>query len=152
MNRTRIILYILISFLYSGKNFAQSKTDSLLKIIHTRNKDTVMASAINGLSSLYIYTDINAAAKYADSALLLSKELKYAKGIAEALNTKGVISANHNDYKNALTYLNTGYKIFTVLQNKDGQAKILSNIGIVYDLQGEYDLAMDYYSKTLAIN
>ncbi len=152
MNRIFFLFFLSFSFLSFKKSLAQTKSDSLLKITQSPHKDSSVAIAFNGLANLFIYTDINTAWKYSDSALALARKLALPKEIAEALNTKGVININRNEYAKAFACLNAAYKIFTALHNKAGQARIQSNIGIIYDLQGEYDTALVYYKKTLTLN
>lgn len=146
-------LLLFLSFLSIKDCFAQqNKVDSLLRIVSEGKKDSCTASALNSLANLFIYKDIAKAQQYSDTALALALQTNCPFQVAEALNNKGVISLNQNNYRLANLYLHGANKLFVVLKNKNGETRVQSNIGILYDLQGEYDTALVYYRRALALN
>jgi tetratricopeptide (TPR) repeat protein len=61
------------------------------------------------------------------------------------------VYCKQGDYAKALEYYFKALRINEEIENKEGQAINLGNIGNVYSDQGNYAKALDYYFKALKI-
>lgn len=96
--------------------------------------DKTIKSKIDSLDKLaykYTYINIDTAILYADSALALSKEINYKKGIAKALKNKGSIGKNNGD-ENAEKYLLETIKIGEELCDTPLVSSTYSILGQLY--------------------
>ncbi|MDP3147087.1 tetratricopeptide repeat protein [Sediminibacterium sp.] len=88
---------------------------------------------------------------YGNRAVVTAKKFKIPMQEAQALNNIGIIYYNGGKYPEALHNYFNGYKIASLINDKEEQSILLSNIGAVYDEQAKYDKAMEYYLKSQQI-
>jgi tetratricopeptide (TPR) repeat protein len=99
----------------------------------------------------YIMTDYDSSMKYANKALILSKENEIKNEEATALNTIGGIYFYQGKYKESmLCYIETA-KIWEKAGNKKELASSYNNIGNVYYYQANFDKAIEYYQLSINI-
>ncbi len=127
------------------------RIDSLENLLQTAKKDTNKVNILNQLCLKYISINREKAFEYGRQGLFLAEQLKFKKGIAESLNTIGVVYLRQSKYEKALTY----YQKSLILSKKSGSkrlmARSLNNIADVYYFQGNYEKAIDYYLYSLRI-
>lgn len=103
------------------------------------------------------------ALEYYSRALKIDEELKDKSGIAANLGNIGNVfmylgnestdvKKRNYLYKKAINYFNEALKIDEELDDKNGIAVNLGNIGNIYNYEQEYDTALIYYLKALKIN
>jgi Flp pilus assembly protein TadD len=86
------------------------------------------------------------------------KELKTAEKLTNNKADLGVIylciGFDYNklgDLNNALLYYDRQLEIYRNLNDEEGESKALNNIGVIYQNQGNYDKALEYYNKSLRL-
>lgn len=87
----------------------------------------------------------------AAEALILSQELNFMDGKANALKGIGLAYYVLGDYLEALNYWKRSMQLFDTLGNNAGVANMLSNIGAVHFNQGDDANALDYYLQALRV-
>ncbi|MEO9870746.1 tetratricopeptide repeat protein [Ekhidna sp.] len=69
----------------------------------------------------------------------------------DALNSTGVNLYHQGEYVEALKYYLRANKIYEELEDPENIAKSYNNIGIIYKLFNNYELAIEYYQESLEI-
>jgi tetratricopeptide (TPR) repeat protein len=162
--RIRILAAFLI--LISSFSFAQQqrKTDSLKTVIRTAKTDTAKVQALNNLSLFYWDTNADTSLK------LLNESLGFANQMAGPKRAYWLAVVNENlgnyyiyvgDAVKALGHFSVSITCWdTVLAHADSsrvasytQSKsvAMGNMGLAYELQGNYPKALEYYFEALAI-
>lgn len=85
---------------------------------------------------------------YVNKALDLAKELRYQKGILDALNTLGTLAIQLGKYDHAIDQFESILDSAEVVNYPVGKAKAFRGLGNVYDFKGEYEKAFDYFSQS----
>ena len=80
----------------------------------------------------------------------LHRELQNPEGEAQTLNNIAVI-LKKNDPEEAIQYCKRALSISESIQDKDGQATHLHNLGAIYSELNELEVAVGYYSAALEI-
>ncbi|OFY62846.1 MAG: hypothetical protein A3H98_09765 [Bacteroidetes bacterium RIFCSPLOWO2_02_FULL_36_8] len=125
-----------------------------------------MAASYNNIGSIYKNKgDYDMALKFLYKALTIYEELGDKKGISSAYINIGIIYKSQNEYDKALTLYFKALSIFKELGAKRGIAMSYNNIGIIHKNKGDksrqigdsvkashdYDMAMEFYGKSLSI-
>jgi tetratricopeptide (TPR) repeat protein len=63
----------------------------------------------------------------------------------------GVVEWYRENHPQALDYYSRALSIHTEIGDREGEGRTLNNIGLVYNMQGEYTTALDYYTRSLQI-
>ena len=138
----------------------QNKIDSLRSLLKKDKEDTNKVNHLNKFGWELMYSNPDTSIVLGNQAVKLSEKIEWKKGIANSLGNLGFYNYLKGDFPKTLDYyfkaLKTDEELFNSSSNggrregaKIGIAKRLSNIGIVYDDQGDYPKALDYYFKAL---
>jgi tetratricopeptide (TPR) repeat protein len=152
-NRLKTLLFLSIFFLLqNGLAIAQSnKADSLKTVLSQAQNDSNKVTTLLALSKLYFETDPNLSIKYAGDAQKLAESLLYYKGVALGYKNVGIGYYMQSDYFNAIQNWNASLRAYIKINDKTGEANILSNLGAVYFNQADDIKALDYYIKALKL-
>lgn len=82
---------------------------------------------------------------------LLEETNQINDGLGTALNNIGLVYKNKNEYDKALDFYERGLKVYTDINDKQGEARALGNIGKIYNRKGENSKAISTCKKGLAI-
>jgi two-component system sensor histidine kinase/response regulator len=144
---TLSLLFLSISFCYP-----QSGEIALLnEELKGTASDTIQVNVYCALSKFYWYRNPDSAILMADQALELARKYNFKKGIALSCVNKGVALVAKGRYPDALRCHLEALKISEELKIKGLTGNNFNNIGIVYATMGNYDKAIIYYEKALAI-
>ena len=136
--------------------------DSVLKIYHQSNHDTIKMKVIQQLSEELYNEEIWP--KYND--LLRSKAKKSLENktyqtereklllqqwYSSALNNVGYLAESRGNFQTALTYYEKCLKIQLDIHHKGGIATTYSNMGIVHENLGNINKALKLYEKCLSL-
>ncbi len=129
----------------------KTKSDSLLKIIHTTKNDSIKIGCILSLAELYSYQNPNKALKYTiiakEFSFITNNKIQYAKSLRET----GWYYYKLGNYSDALKNYFDALKVYSKNEIKYTSAT-LSNIGDIYLEQKDYEKAKEYYNKALLID
>jgi len=111
--------------------------------------DTVRVKTLISIASFYKNDTPDSTIYFSNNALLLSKKIKFKKGICESEMAIAVALANKSEYEQAIQHL----KIALVYSELPTQkANIFGNIGLCYHDMGDYQKALEYYQQSYDLN
>lgn len=138
-----LLLRILVPF--------QAITDSL-EMRLSNLKDSQKVDLLNKISKKYWRTNPPKSLELSKRAYKLAKQLNYAKGIGDALNSLGVNNIIRGNFDEAFEYLNKSLQIRDSLKDRRGISNIYHDLGIVYSNLGKIDQSIRFNLKSLEIN
>ena len=111
-----------------------------------------MADALNERSyAYYIKGDLNASIEALKQSISLFEKINDTKNLVVIQSNLGSIYKEQKDYLKAFNSFNTSLKIIRELKLKTSEARILAEIGDIYSILDELDLAMEYFDESLTI-
>ena len=111
-----------------------------------------MADALNERSyAHYIKGDLNASIEALKQSISLFEKINDTKNLVVIQSNLGSIYKEQKDYLKAFNSFNTSLKIIRELKLKTSEARILAEIGDIYSILDELDLAMEYFDESLTI-
>ena len=134
--------------LFALSNFAQSKADSLLKVIET-STDKEKANLYCKLAWEYFGKDYDKFNQYSTEGYkvaLKSKSLYYQ---AYAMRQIGIYHDVNGDAKKSIYYIDSALKINRKINDEGGIIACLSSLGIVHYNAGNYSKALPLYIESL---
>ena len=154
MKKLLFLLAILVTTRQSRAQLqGQARIDSLLPQLPKTIEDTNKVNLLTDLSFTYNSIDPDEGIKFGKEGLALAQKLNWKKGMANANRTIGVNYAyGKSEYERSLEYYLAGLKLFEEAGEKNGTARILSNIGVVYWYQADYPKALKYYFDALKLD
>jgi tetratricopeptide (TPR) repeat protein len=150
MRLTYTVLFVL-AFLTLKAQYS-SILDSLTNRLMKVEDDTVRVNILNQMASEVFFTDPDEIIDYAQSALEISEEIEYAKGIAQAYNNLGIYYRVKGIYDKAIDYFFHSLEIMENLEDEEGIARSYNLIGILYYYLNNLELSLEYYQKALELN
>ncbi|MGC3943929.1 MAG: tetratricopeptide repeat-containing sensor histidine kinase [Chryseolinea sp.] len=141
-----IFLVLLVSLFTFTQILAQSKADSLRRVLNNNPSDSVKVRTLIALSSHNQYVDFRQARVYADEALSLATKLEDLPTKVAAYQNKAVLLTMSGDYSAALRYDNLTLENDILLKDSTNISRDYNNIGNDYYDLGEYDDAFFYFS------
>ena len=111
-----------------------------------------MADALNERSyAHYIKGDLNASIEALKQSISLFEKINDTKNLVVIQYNLGSIYKEQKDYLKAFNSFNNSLKIIRELKLKTSEARILSEIGDIYIILDELDLAIEYFDESLTI-
>ncbi|HKP53638.1 MAG TPA: tetratricopeptide repeat protein [Chloroflexia bacterium] len=111
----------------------------------------VRAKALHGLGVLTANQGEHAQARnLMEEAVALYREVREPQGVADALNSLGLIAC-HQDDPHAQLYFEESLALQRALGNNYGVAAVLHNLGMMAEDQGEYAQAEPLYEESLLL-
>ena len=111
-----------------------------------------MASALNERSyAHYIKGDLNRSIEVLKQSISLFEKINDTKNLVVIQSNLGSIYKEQKDYLKAFNSFNSSLKIIRDFKLKTSEARILAQIGDIYNTLDELDLAMEYFDKSLTI-
>jgi signal transduction histidine kinase len=145
-----IITFFLITTICFSQNQKNNVLDSLLQISKSQ-KEFELVNTLNEISWEFKNSDIDSAFYYARKSLETSKKLKDGKSIASSYNSLANCFEAIGKLDSATVYHQKGLDLKLEIGHKIGAADSYNNLGIVYDLKGDFALALENYFKALKI-
>ena len=148
-DKTTKYLTLFILWLLAQVSLGQNaKIDSLLSELQG-SQDTTRIILLNQIAFEFWNSDVESAHNYAQSALELSKEIDFAKGIAWSNTNIGLYNYFIGEYEQALACYANALDAIQDQQTLEIHSYTLSRIGNLYRLKGKYDSAIYYYKQSL---
>lgn len=140
---------ITVSVSFGQKN----KIDSLNKLLSGSIEDTVRVRYLNMLSwSQKSIGEYDQSRESADRALVLSEKIGFRKGIADALNMKGVAWVEQGNYSRALEFYQRSLEISREINDKRGLASAYNNIALIHYNVGSFGKALENFELAVKLN
>jgi signal transduction histidine kinase len=147
------ILYLMLTVSCS---FAQNKEEKIvdsLKIELKKTKiDTVKINILNEICRYYFYESPVIGLEYSETALDLSKKIKWKKGIAVAYNHLGVCYWISKKSEKSIDCFQKSLVYYKELKDQDNIADNYNHLGTVYGEINNHKKALDYYNAAYKIN
>ncbi len=115
-------------------------------------QDSIRVYALNTRFKETYRSDLQGARLYLDSAHALAKKANHKWGEAWSYRYYGIYHSSKNEYYSALTCLMEGKKIFSSLNDINGQSACLNGMANIVSDQGDYEKALAYYQETISLN
>lgn len=157
MKNKKIIILFLLCFCIFDAMAQFSILDSLNVELKKWEKkkgvgaDTMKVILLNDIGWEVMYSNPDSAILISEKALVISKRVKWEKGIAASYGSLGSYYYLKSDYTKALDYYFRALKSNENSGNRKRAANNLNNIGIIYKEQANYEKALEYYSRALEI-
>ncbi|MCB2220802.1 MAG: tetratricopeptide repeat protein [Bacteroidetes bacterium] len=145
---TILLMLMIVSLKAQYASLLDSLTNRLMQV----ENDTARVNILNQLASEVFFTDPDEIIDYAESALKISEEIDYQKGIAQAYNNLGIYYRVKGIYEKAIDYFFHSLEIMEDLNDKEGIARSYNLIGIIYYYLNNLELSLEYYQKALVLN
>ncbi|MFI5133092.1 MAG: ATP-binding protein [Chitinophagales bacterium] len=139
-------MVILFLFLSSPVVLAQqiNKRDSLLHLLISAKEDTNKVRTLLRLAKYYEANNQDSSIYYLEKSKALSESLKFISGFFEYYQQLSIVSFTKGQYDKAMEENNTALGLARKLKDSSLVVIILNHIGIVYGLQQEYKIQLDY--------
>ena len=149
-----LLFYIVL--LYTGSYvkpiFAQqAKIDSLEMVLKTPIHDTTRINVFNNLVRVFLLSRPDSAVFYATKAETLAKQLKNTRKECAAINNKGKGYWKVGNLPKALQSFNESYSIALKNNYQPLVFTNLTNIALVYESMGNYEVSIRYHHKLLQL-
>jgi serine phosphatase RsbU (regulator of sigma subunit) len=130
---------------------AQSKADSVVKLLDKTGEDTNRVVLYQELRKLYGYNSPTKSFEYAKLALELAQKINYLRGTASAYAGLGSFYRQQGDYAKATEYQLLALKIYEKIGKYTGISAANNNLGVLYYRQGNWQEALKYYRRALLL-
>jgi len=151
LKHVRTLFFSLTFFIVSSLMLtaqAQSKIDSLEKVLKTTLPDSARLSALVALSAEYQFQDFARSITYGEQALTLAEKLNLPAYQVKAFQAYAFLMTISGDYSSSLRYDNLSLELDVAAKDSVGIARDYNNIGNDYYDLGEYDDAYFYFTQS----
>lgn len=137
------------SFVFAGN---QSRIDSLLNLINTKEQDTNYVNRLNELGYAFLNQGMyDKSLLYGKQALSAAKKLNYYSGHFASLDLIGSSYRNRGEYEKAIAYYFELLKLHEQKNNKMWLFPTLGTIGTLYSEQKNFTMALHYFKQSLQL-
>jgi len=148
--KIRIVIFILLIFT-GNLLHSQDKLyiDSLINLLKNEKVDSSKVNILNEISWEYSYSLPDKCIEYAKKAIILSEEINFSKGMADAYKNIG------NSYKNqsldieAIENYKKAIEIYKKINFYEGIARSMNNIGLIKHNQAYYNESLEILLEAL---
>ena len=151
-----ILTYNHLGVFYKNLNEFSKETDfynQALKLLEAHPNEKLLARTYNNIANMYwLNGELNNALKYNTKALELKKKIH--AGPIDMVNSylsMGSVLRSLKQYKAAAEQFNMGLKIANKIGNKNHQAILLKNLGVLYSLMKQYNKALAYHKESMGL-
>lgn len=153
-----LVFFFAIAFCSIG--FSQEKEiDSLKRVLKVTKIDTAKVNIFNNIANRFKEINPDSTAYFAQKATTLSKQINYKFGLANAYVNSGNSNIILGNYKLATAFFNKAKLEYQAIldddsdnkQVKNGLARALASLGIVFSQEGNYYAALENYQKALKL-
>ena len=148
------MLFALIITFCTKFSLAQDykKIDSLHKKLALTTNDTARVWALHDLAIIYLYSNNDSSARFAQQALVLSRNINYTRGEIRSMNDIGNALSITGSYSSAIEIFLSALEKSENLKDERMKATSLGNLAEAYNEQGDFKQAIRYTTSSLAID
>jgi serine phosphatase RsbU (regulator of sigma subunit) len=145
--RYHILVFVLLSVFrsYAG----DPDTLSLIKLLKQNIPDTEKANIYVKLSDLYLRSNFETSAQYAENAITLARKIGYKKAEAGGLNMLGEMHYRKGEFREAEDKFGRALGYYLELHDAEGIAESKNHLGTVCYKRGNNELAIKYFMEAL---
>lgn len=121
------------------------------KVLIESKEDSNKVNALLALSNEHRSSNPTRAVQYAMEAKNLSEKINYLPGLAYSYKGLGLVYVMQGKYIETIENYEKALAVFDSLDDRRGQANILSNVGTVYFNQADDAKALEFYLKALRV-
>ncbi len=149
MLRSALCAHLLAAFLPA---FGQDPVvDSLKAVLRSGGPDSSRVLTLLELSAQYYRTDAAEARKLATEARDLAGSSGYTNGLARAHKAIGMSHYFQENWVDCLVEWKLALETFRSINDRNGEANMLNNLGAVHFNGGDDKAALDYYLESLRV-
>lgn len=145
-----IALMTVIVFICRSVNVSGQKAvaDNLEKLLAVEKQDSNRIKLMWQMAGAMDIYDPNRALLLSQTALYLSKEIKYTEGQSKSLGALANTFVKLGNYPRAVSFYLEKLKLEEQRDAPRNLASVLMNLGVVYVLQEDYKKALEYYAQS----
>lgn len=160
MKKTYTIATLFFVAIFSSIGYSQTTAiDSLKRVLRVAKTDTSKVTIYNTLANNFKEINPDSTTFYATKAMILSQKTSNSFGLATSYINIGNANIILGNYKNATTFFSKAKNEFEKLaandeknkKIKNGLARSLASLGVIYSQEGNYYVALEYYQKALKL-
>lgn len=142
--------FLILCFVFA-QGQQQEIIDSLKKSLPSLKQDSAIVKAYHNIA--YYSADVNPAEaiRYAKLAIAAAEKMGWKKALASSHMQWGNGLNNTGDYVHAIEHFDKAYKYYDTIEDKNGMAMALCNIGTAYMRQSNHTESLNYYFKALKL-
>ena len=160
MKKTYTIAMLFFVAIFSSIGYSQTTAiDSLKRVLRVAKTDTTKVNIYNSLANNFKEINPDSTTFYATKAMILSQKTSNSFGLATSYINNGNANIILGNYKNATTFFSKAKTEFEKLaandeknkKIKNGLARSLASLGVIYSQEGNYYVALEHYQKALKL-
>ncbi|MFM9986888.1 MAG: SpoIIE family protein phosphatase [Flavobacteriales bacterium] len=114
--------------------------------------DSTKGRLADDISYIYYSFDLDSSIRYARISGEFARKCGDVNLLAQSYNSVGVCMINKSALMSALENFNEAYELYHSANNKQGEAKMLNNLGVIYTELGEIKNSIEKYKLSYSIN
>jgi len=146
-----LIIFLVMSLAISQQAVAND-IDSLKNVLQTNIPDSARIDLLIDLSKKLYGVDADEAIKHSKEAIGISEKNNDTYRKALAHKSVGIANYYKGNYIDVVDDWTKSLESFRVIDDKQGIANLLSNLGAVFETTGGTESAMEYYLEALKIS
>jgi signal transduction histidine kinase len=145
------VFFMLLLFAFTN-GYGQVKAINKIKKDIPNITDSIQyVDALNRLGILMYESNMDSAFYCAKRARSIAERLRYEQGIADALNTLGIVYDLRGNLQLSLRYYNDAYNHYLALHDSSNIVQTLMNIGLVFNENKEDRKSIKMFKKALSL-
>ncbi|MDA3894419.1 MAG: tetratricopeptide repeat protein [Salinivirgaceae bacterium] len=147
--RCLLIFSLLLPIYLFSQEDDSLKIVELTKDLEIAKEDTSKVNILNELANEFIGLDNEKGLNYSNNALILAKKLNFSTGISKAYYNVGKCFYYEYEFDSIIHYYNISKEINKQKENLPTGASYELLMGLVYQIQSDYSLAIYHYKEAL---
>ncbi|TGE21310.1 tetratricopeptide repeat protein [Hymenobacter aquaticus] len=131
----------------SGLRAQSPQTRPLRAALATAKADTTRVLLLADLSATYRYSRFDSVQWYAGQGLALARQIGYPKGEGRCLSRLGILMGERGNLPQALRIDLQALQLHTSSHDREGMARTLNQIGLLYHSLEDYRPALAYFFR-----
>lgn len=148
----KIVAGLSLLVLFNSVAAQTPKADSLIQVLQQLGRDSQYVNVLNLISEELADKNADRSLEYAMQAQVLSKQIKFIKGLGISLNNIGWAYYRKGDYSKGFDFALQALRINDSISNLPQLAISYRNVGAIYNSQAKYRESIDYFRREMRIH